>query len=316
MFKNYIILCQYIKIRPDLPRERVLQREYSERTTNRDWLAVCHAHVDSTYVRTYDWMTKGGEEVRSAGKATGPFESSELTEASLVRHGSRSCSWLRARMCVCVYMCASRGALVRRWNAETGAPGLPPSPLPSIFFHRVQVSVSPWRVGISLAPLLCQRTRATLVCVRVYVYVYVPYIHARSWIVFSLASECNRVVEGEPLARVPVLVLCRSRGRILSRVVLAHTIFTCGWKLLCVCVRMYMKEGGKEGGGELILVFFFFGWIWGKGLLRVKVLSWRDNGMYVAGMIFPRFLEIGMIVGWWLSLVDMVLCYLKLILRF
>lgn len=274
MFKNYIILCQYIRIRPDLPRERVLQREYSERTTNRDWLAVCHAHVDSTYVRTYDWMTKGGEEVRSAGKATGPFESSELTEASLVRHGSRSCSWLRARMCVCVYMCASRGALVRRWNAETGAPGPLPSPLPSIFFHRVQVSVSPWRAAF-LSPLCSANVHVQRLCVRVYVYVYVPYIHARSWIVFSLASECNRVVEGEPLARVPVLVLCRSRGRILSRVVLAHTIFTCGWKLLCVCVRMYMREEGK-GRGELILVFFFF-WV----DLRERIIT--GKGIIVEG---------------------------------
>lgn len=129
----------------------MLQREYSERTANQDWLAARHAHVDSTYgrtyVRTYDWMTKGGEEARSAGKATGPFESSELTEASLVRHGSRSCSCrvVRVYVCarMCVYACASRGALVRRWNAETGAPASPLPSHPDLPPSCVQVSVSP-----------------------------------------------------------------------------------------------------------------------------------------------------------------------------
>lgn len=180
MFKNYIILCQYIKIRPDLPRERVLQREYSERTTNRDWLAVCHAHVDSTYVRTYDWMTKGGEEVRSAGKATGPFESSELTEASLVRHGSRSCSWLRARMCVCIYVCEPWRACAPlergNWCARPSSLSPPFDLLPSCASLCLSVTSRHFSRPFALPTYTCN----ACVCARVRVRVRA--VHTRSFV--------------------------------------------------------------------------------------------------------------------------------------
>lgn len=144
-------------------------------------------------------------------------------------------------------MCASRGALVRRWNAETGAPGPPHSPtdlLPSCASLCLSVTSRHFSLPYALPTYTCNAC-AACTC-----------IHARSWIVFSLASECNRVGVGEPLARVPVLVLCRSRGRILSRVVPAHTIFACALDenyCVCVCVR----EGG-EGRRRVDAVFFFW----------------------------------------------------------
>lgn len=132
------------------------------------------------------------------------------------------------RVCVCVCICVRAVArLCAAGTRKLVRQAL--LPLPSLRSSSIVCkSLSLRDESAFLSPLCSANVHVQRLCVRVYVYVYVPYIHARSWIVFSLASECNRVVEGEPLARVPVLVLCRSRGRILSRVVLAHTIFTCG----------------------------------------------------------------------------------------
>ena len=204
-----------------------------------------------TYVRTYDWMTKEGEEARSAGKATGPFESSELTEASLVRHGSRSCSCrvVRVRAHVCMRVRAVARLCAAGTRKLVRQP--PPSPPIPIFLRRVCKSLSLRDESAFLSPLRAANVHVQRLCVCACT--CRTYTLARSWIVFSLASECNRVGEGEPLARVPVLVLCRSRGRILSRVVLARTIFACGrdenyCARVCVC----------EGGGRVDTFFFFF----------------------------------------------------------
>lgn len=212
----------------------------NERRIRIGWLFVTHMSIVRTYVRVDDKRGRGGTERgegdRTVRKLRAYWSQPGETRVSLVFVASYVCVRAVARLCA-----AGTRKLVRQ-----ALPTLPP-----IFFHRVQVSVSPWRVGISLSPMLCQRTRATLVSA-------CTCIHARSWIVFSLASECNRVGVGEPLARVPVLVLCRSRGRILSRVVPAHTIFACALDenyCVCVCVR----EGG-EGRRRVDAVFFFF-WV-------------------------------------------------------
>lgn len=126
----------------------------NERRIRIGWLFVTHMSIVRTYVRVDDKRGRGGTE-RGEGDRTVRKLRAYWSQPGETR--------VRGELRVC----ASRGALVRRWNAETGAPGPPHSPtdlLPSCASLCLSVTSRHFSLPYALPTYTCNA------CVCVYVY--------------------------------------------------------------------------------------------------------------------------------------------------